>query len=123
MRLENMTIEIMDESTYNRLLEIQKKHPKLTFQNDGYQYVDKSTFSEEDLAAFNEVVEILNKHVHHFIEFNNFKLRKLKNVEEEVICARFQYNWDPEGNQFIGVGYIPFPAFIYGFDWNEEKVT
>lgn len=48
-----MTINLIDIDTYNLLKSIQESYPNLTYQNTGYDYPDKSNWSDEDVAAFN----------------------------------------------------------------------
>lgn len=106
-----MKINLISEDQYNRLKEIQKTYPKLTFNNKGYEYVRKSTFSKEDLKAFKEVSDILKARIIGFIEFNNFQCVK------DVIRLRFQYNYGAADNSlgFIGVGYIELDELLNGF--------
>ncbi len=68
-----MTIENISQSQYEELLNIFNKHPKLTFQNEGYEYIDKSKFDKEDIIAFNTVSDLLKNSIKDFREFNNFK--------------------------------------------------
>lgn len=110
-----MTIELLTQQEYDTLLRIQKEHPKLTFQNVGYQYIDRSKLSEDDKKADEEVKAILSKHIKNFREFNNFKLR-----ENGEIVVRFQYVWDPEATHFTGAGYITLRELFKGFDNPDE---
>ena len=105
-----MTIELITKREYNKLLHRQQKYPKLTFQNVGYQYVDKSKFSEEDAKAFNEVTEILRKSIKGFVEFNNFL------IVNDTIRVRFQYHYDAS---FTGVGYLELEELYKGFKAQE----
>ena len=54
-----MTIKLIDLYTYNKLVDIQREYPALTYQNRGYDYLDKSKLSEKELELFNEVSDIL----------------------------------------------------------------
>lgn len=90
-------------TTYEELLYIQQKYPILTFQNVGYEYVDKKKFTEADTIAFNRATYLLKKCITGFSEFNNFKLRK-----DGTIVVRVQYYWD---ERFKGVGYFPLKDF------------
>lgn len=112
-----MTINLITEEEYNLLLEIQKEHPILTFQNQGYQYIDKSKFTEEDTNAFNKVTEILKNAIVGFSEFNNFRTTKIGELE-----IRFQYNWsaDSPGVSFTGVGYLLVDELLNGFREKNE---
>ena len=90
------------DSMSRTLAEIASEHPRLTFQNDGYQYIDKQTLHEADHKALDEIREILTAKVEGFVKFFNFKRR-----EDGSLVARFDYVWDPDGIGFIGVGYVP----------------
>ena len=94
-----MKYKTITEEEYNILLRIQKENPILTFQNNGYEYIDKSKFTEEDKKAFDEVSIILKNSIEDFSVFNNFK------ICGDKIMLRFQYNYDRNVN-FIGVGYL-----------------
>lgn len=114
-----MTIELISESQYKLLLNIQKTYPNLTYQNKGYDYPNKSKWSNEDLSQFNIVKTILNKHIKGFSEFNHFKL----NNKNEVII-RLQYNWtldEPYKYPFTGVGYLPLEELFKGFKNKNEE--
>lgn len=116
-----MTIELLTQEEYNMLISIQKEHPNLTFQNQGYQYVDKSKFTEADKIAFDKVTNLLRKNIKGFIEFNNFKIGTDKISKAKEVCLRFQYNWgaDTAGVHFTGVGYLTLREFLNGFDENK----
>jgi hypothetical protein len=107
-----MTIELLSTDEYDTLLRIQKDRPKLTFQNVGYQYIDRSTFSEEDKKADEEVQTILSKHIKDFRKFDNFRVREFS----EELVIRFQYHWSAV---FAGVGYITLRELLNGFDGNQ----
>lgn len=108
-----MKIELITKEKYNRILEIQKKFSILTFQNKGYEGVNRNIFSEEEKKADIEMNEILKNHIHGFKYFQNFKHDKNKNL-----VLRFQYNYDYEtGNSgFVGVGYILLDELLKGFN-------
>lgn len=115
-----MTIELITQEEHEKLLDIQKEFPALTFQNEGYQYIQKSKLTEEDLSKWKEVEEILKKSIKGFREFNNFKLDK-----NNEIVIRIQYRWDadnPLGDNtgFTGVGYILLDELLSGFK-KEDK--
>lgn len=101
-----MTIELITKREYNKLLHRQQKYAKLTFNNVGYQYVDKSKFFEEDTKAFNEVTEILRKSIKGFVEFNNFL------IVNDIIRVRFQYHYDAS---FTEVRYLELEELYKGF--------
>ena len=111
-----MTINLIDELTYDRLVAIQKFYPNLTYQNVGYSYPDKSKWSGEDLAMHKEVTDILKASITGFSEFNHFRL-----VSGGEVQIRFQYDWtadDPDTKQrtyFVGVGYLEIDELFTGF--------
>ncbi len=108
-----MEIKLITPEQYATLIDIQKKHKILTFQNEGYQYINKSKFTDELVKAFNSITSILTDHITGFSEFNNFKLRK--NGE---IVIRFQYNWTADEAKdiyYIGVGYLGLDELLNGF--------
>jgi len=108
-----MKITLISELDYNLLLNIQKRFPILTFQNVGYEYIDKNKFTAEDKEAFIEVNEILNKHIVGFSEFNNFRYTTRGRIQ-----LRFQYNYGAEDNtlHFTGVVYILLEELHKGFE-------
>lgn len=110
-----MTIKLLSKSDYKRLLKLQKNHPILTFNNNGYEYLDKSKFSPEDVIAFDEVTDILRNCITGFSRFDNFKIRE----KSKIIVARFQYNWtadDENSPSFTGVGYLELKELHKGFN-------
>lgn len=109
-----MTIELLSTEEYRDLLNLQEKYPKLTFQNKGYEYIDRDRFSEEDKEADETVKEILSKHIEGFVQFNNFLLNK-----KGELCVRFQYHYSPA---FTGVGYITCRELFYGFDTPDSDI-
>lgn len=109
-----MTINLIDVNTYNSLKSIQESYPNLTYQNLGYDYPDKSKWSDEDKEAFNTVTDILKKIVKGFVEFNNFRINK---NDGNAIMLRFQYQWD---SSFTGVGYVKLDELLNGFDKTEK---
>lgn len=106
-----MTITLIDQATHDRLLEIYNTYPALSLQNNGYQYIDQSKFTEEEAAAFKEVEDILKVHINDFRKLHNFRLSKRTNE----IQLRFEYVWDPEATHFVGVGYILLDELLNGF--------
>lgn len=101
-----MKINLITSEEHKILSDIQKNNPILTFENKGYEYIDKSKFSDEDKIAFDKITEILKLHIIDFVEFNNFRIRK------NDIQIRFQYKYDPS---FTGVGYILLDELLNGF--------
>ena len=108
-----MKIELINQQQYDILKKLQESHPILTFQNDGYEYIDKSKFDEQDKATFNAIESLLRKHIVGFSWFNNFCHSK----RTGKLLLRFQYNYGAEDNtmQFIGVGYLELDELLNGF--------
>lgn len=102
-----MTIELLTPERYNTLKGYYTNHPKLTFENKGYEYIDKSALSESDLKAIKEIEEILKDQIEGFVEFFNFRDRGGK------IQIRFDYHYDIS---FVGVGYIFLDELLNGFN-------
>lgn len=91
----------MNKLTSNQkkeLLSIQKNHPALTFQNNGYEYLDTDKLTEEEKIALARVNELLKSCIEGFSKFNNFNISK-----SGVVRARVQYMWS---SLFTGVGYF-----------------
>ena len=109
-----MTLQLLSPDEYNLLLSIQQEYPKLTFQNNGYEYIDKKSFSEEDAQKFAEVTEILKNHIEGFVKFNNFLYDK-----QNELNVRFQYKWD---TSFTGVGYLKVRELLNGFDELDKTI-
>ena len=105
-----MTIELLTIEEYALLRDIQKDHKGLTFQNDGYQYINKDNLSDAEKEAFKEVEELLKKKIHGFSEFFNFKLG-----DNNKIRLRFNYGYS---SSFTGVGYILLDELLNGFNEN-----
>ena len=111
-----MTIELITKREYNKLLHRQKKYPKLTFNNVGYEYIEKSKLSKDELTAFDEITNILRKSIKGFSQFNNFV------VTNDIIRIRLQYNWTHGKDElnFIGVGYLDLEELYKGFKENRK---
>lgn len=108
-----MKIELITPETHEKLKSIFEQYPALTLQNNGYEYLNKSKFTEEEAAAYKEVSEILKNHVHDFVKFHNFNLSKNGRVR-----LRFDYRWD---ESFTGVGYILLDELANGFEDTEKN--
>lgn len=80
------------------ITQIAKEHPALTFDNNGYEYIDGSKLSQEDIAAIAELEDILKDKISGFVKFFNFKPNHRGELE-----VRVNYCWD---SSFIGVGYF-----------------
>ena len=110
-----MRITLITKQQYNTLLDIQKNNSVLTFQNDGYEYINQSKLTEEDKQALNKVETMLKHHILGFEKFNNFRIDKQNNI-----VLRFQYNWTADEEKpsipFTGVGYLRLNELLNGFD-------
>ena len=124
-----MTITLITQEEYDKLLSIQKEFPALTFQNEGYEYLKKDKLTEIELEKFKEAESILKKCILGFREFNHFRISTLRNTKEKVLVARFQYNWSADDDYsknpipFTGVGYLELEELHKGFreNWNKEE--
>ena len=111
-----MTITLISKEQLDRLLEIQKTYPNLTYDNKGYDNLNLSLLTPEELKHFKEAEEIIKTSIKGFREFNHFKPSKSK---PELPMIRFQYNWTadhPGELPFTGVGYLFVHELHYGFD-------
>ena len=108
-----MKIELITQHQYDMLKDLQESHPILTFQNDGYEYINKSKFDEQDEMAFYAIQNLLRRHIVGFYEFNNFCHSK----RTGKLLLRFQYNYGAEDNtlHFTGVGYLELDELLNGF--------
>ena len=115
-----MTITLLSQQEYDTLLQIKKDFPALSFQNVGYQYINRDRFSAEEKAADAQVMEILKKHIKGVVSFDNFTFRTNKITKEKVWRVRFQYNWTADEIDrrisFTGVGYILIDELLNGFE-------
>lgn len=119
-----MTITLITQEEYDKLLSIQKEFPALTFQNNGYEYLNMSKLTEIELEKFKEAENILRKSIKGFSKFNHFNLSK-----DGIPRIRFQYDWNadeepPRTNPyFAGVGYLLVEELFRGFreNWNKEE--
>lgn len=85
----------------NRLKDIQKKYPELTFQNKGYEYLPlKVKIDHKDVIK--EIDAIMKDFDPSYISFSNFIFNKHGNL-----CIRYQcnYNHGQPGLPFEGVHY------------------
>ena len=109
-----MKIELITQEEYDFLIEAQQKYPNLTFNNEGYQYPDKSKWTANDKLVFEEIEKMLRKSIVGFAEFNHFKIGGGGSV-----AIRFQYDWTADdrsqGIPFTGVGYISLDELLNGF--------
>ena len=101
-----MKIKLISQEQFETIQNIQKEFSILTFNNKGYEYINKSKFTEQDKEAYDKVFNILKDHVVGFTNFDNFRLKDNK------IEIRLHYYYD---SSFIGVGYILLEELLYGF--------
>tara|TARA_R110002012_G_C11439318_1_gene590400 strand:- start:283 stop:603 length:321 start_codon:yes stop_codon:yes gene_type:complete len=80
------------QADHDRLLELIKKYPQLTFENDGYKYLPEKVVKAH-AEPIEEISVLLRKWNPVFVEFNNFK---------KSGTVRYQGYWSPH---FIGVCY------------------
>lgn len=109
-----MKITLIKKRVYNKILKYQKDFPVLTFQNKGYNNIDRSKFTEKEKEIDKQINEILKISIVGFRRFQNFKLDKDNNI-----IIRFQYNYDYEKSisaGFTGVGYILLDELLNGFN-------
>ena len=109
-----MTYNLISEEDYKTLIRIQSERPLLTFQNNGYEYIDKKKFDQKDQFDFDTVTDILRKSITGFSKFNNFLYSKKGELQ-----IRFQYHYDADlktqSTPFTGVGYLLVKELISGF--------
>ena len=90
------------KASIKKIIEIQSNFPKLTFQNEGYQYLTKE-IKENHKKEIAEIERILREEINGFSEFNNFKINK-----DGSFSVRCQYYWD---SSFKGVGNFNINEF------------
>ena len=83
---------------YDRLIELKDQFPELTFDNNGYEYLNREV-QESHKEQIEEIKTILKETIKGFRSFNNFKPR-----ESGTFDIRIQYLWG--GSNFVGVGYF-----------------
>jgi len=115
-----MILTTIEQHEYDFLLDIQKRFPALTFQNNGYEYINKSKLTEEDLKAWKDVENLLRKAIKGFNCFKNFCYNK-----KGILNIRFDYDWGwtlenevavHKGAYFTGVGYLELQELLNGFN-------
>ena len=117
-----MILTTLEKEDYNKLVEIQKEFPNLTFNHEPYQQWIPKHFTEEDKNALNEVKLIMKKAITGLSKFTNFYYNK-----SGILCVRFYYDWSYEWNNdeekiiirkdnpFTGVGYLCLDELLNGF--------
>jgi len=96
-----------NKEKYDRLVELQKEYPELTYDNTGYDTISKEV-KDSHKKQIEEIHDILKSSLKRYSSFQNFKPRKDGNW-----CIRLQYSYD--GGGFTGVGYF------YVRHWNPEE--
>lgn len=103
-----MTYETLTSNEHSLLLEVIQNYPVLTFQNKGYEGIDRRKFNDKEKQADKFMNNLLSSKIVGFSKFQNFKLRN-----DGEIVIRFQYNYSADCQNepgyrpyFIGVGYL-----------------
>ena len=112
-----MRIKLIKKRTYNKLLSIYNKYPKLTLQNKGYETINRDNFNEKEREADKEINSILSDTITAFRGFQNFCLSKDGEIQ---IRLQYDYNYDG-GIAFTGVGYILLDELMNGFKQQTNK--
>jgi hypothetical protein len=111
-----MRINLITPDEHAKLKAIQAEFKNLTFQNVGYEGINRSTFTDIEKEKDAEVNAILKKSIVGFSRFQNFK----SNNKDNALTLRFQYDWTAHdrslGIPFTGVGYILLDELLNGFD-------
>jgi hypothetical protein len=108
-----MRIKLISKESHEKLLDIQKNFPNLTYEQKGYDVIDRSKFSEIEKDKDAEVNAILKKAVVGFSEFQNFNVRKNGDI---VIRLQYNYGAEDDTRPFTGVGYVTVRELHEGFD-------
>ena len=103
-----MTIYTINQDQYDKLTDIQKTYPELTYQNHGYDTLIREALQIDALNALKEAEAIIKKHIKGCVSFNHFKLNKQKEIE-----LRVQYHYS---DSFTGVGYLKLSELLNGFE-------
>lgn len=108
-----MKIELITNEQFKQITDIQENYPVLTFENKGYQYIDKSKMTEGDEEAVKQIESILKDNIIGFCSFTNFRT-----TEDSKVQIRLEYNYGAEDNSmsFTGVGYILLEELLNGFN-------
>ena len=119
-----MTITLISKEQLDRLFEIQKTYPNLTYDNKGYDSIRISDLTPEEIEHFKEAENILKESIKGFRMFNHFKPSK---TQPDRLKIRFQYNWradeEPQTGYFTGVGYLFIDELYKGFDSQTDIVV
>lgn len=111
-----MTFNLITEEEFQVLNGIYNNFPALTFQNEGYQGINREDLTEEEREKIKEIEVILEKSIIGFSKFQNFR-----NDKQGVPYIRLQYDYsaDDDTNSaapFTGVGYIKIDTLKDGLE-------
>jgi hypothetical protein len=114
-----MQIKLISPEDHQKLIKWSEDYPNLIFQNDGYEYINKSKLSEEELQAITDIEALLKNHITGFSKFFNYKKSKKGELK-----LRFDYNWGAadKSRQFIGVGYLLVDELLNGFSPEKKSL-
>lgn len=113
-----MKITLISQEIYDRLKAIYDQYPALIFQNEPYQYLDKSKLTDIELDMFEQVETILREHIDGFSKFNNFRTKPNHDIS---LRFHYNYNYDNDGIPFDGIGYILLDELLNGFEEKESS--
>jgi hypothetical protein len=108
-----MKINLITKEEFDVLMDIFTNYPNLSLQNKGYETINKSNLSVDELSKIDVVTNILKKSIFGFSRFQNFRVKPTTNQPQ----IRLQYNWSYDGGlPFTGVGYILIEELLNGFN-------
>lgn len=108
-----MKINLISKEEFDILMSIFTNYPKLLLQNHGYECIDESKLSVDELSKIDIVTNILKKSISGFSSFQNFRIN-VKTGKPEI---RLQYDYNYDGGlPFTGVGYILIEELLNGFN-------
>lgn len=103
-----MKIKLISQQDYNTLKNYSITYPNLVYQNKGYDGIDKTKLSEDEITAIENIEDVLKRNIEGFNYFQNFRINQRTNNLE----IRFNYQYD---ERFSGVGYIYLDELLHGF--------
>lgn len=111
-----MRIKLISQELFEELSSIQRGHPELTFQSEGYQYLSPEVRADKE-TQIGRVEEILKEHVAGFQKFHNFREGRI----DVGVVLRFDYDWGAaeSSESFVGAGYLPMTHLRDGFPKEE----
>lgn len=100
---------------FEELEALRLAYPDLTYDNHGYDNIDKDVF-EANSEGVKSIEVLLKAAVKGFVRFQNFKPRK-----DGTFAVRCQTKWN---ERFVGVSYFPMENFTPGHpSWEDEEQT